>query len=131
MSQENVEIVRRMAAAFNSADPRQAITYLHPDVEFTSGFTETKTYVGLAGMREYADELERVWDNWHSEEDRFIAGGSNRVLWLYRIVGRGKGSGVPVDQPIAIVWTLRDGLAWRGQVFLDQRSALEAMGLAE
>ena len=50
-------------------------------------------------------------------------------MWLYRIVGRGKGTGVPVDQAIAIVYTLRDGLIWRGQVFLDQRSALEAVGL--
>ena len=130
MSQENVEVVRRMVEVFNSDDPRQAISSFHPDVEFTSAFTEGKTYVGLDGMREYADDLEAVWEYWHSENDRFVDGGADRVVWLYRTVGRGKGSGVPVDQPIATVWTLRDGLIWRAQVYLDQRDALEAVGLA-
>jgi ketosteroid isomerase-like protein len=43
----------------------------------------------------------------------------------------GRQSGAPVDQAIAIVWTLRDGLIWRGQAFLDQREALEAVGLRD
>jgi limonene-1,2-epoxide hydrolase len=43
MSQENVEIVRRMVQAFNSDNLRQAISHFHPEVEFTSGFTESKT----------------------------------------------------------------------------------------
>jgi ketosteroid isomerase-like protein len=80
-------------------------------------------------MRAYGEDLRAIWENWHSEHDRFVDAGGEQVLWLYRIVGQGKGSGVPVDQPIAIVYTLRDGLIWRGQVFLDQRSALEAVGL--
>jgi ketosteroid isomerase-like protein len=119
-----------MVEAFNSADPRQAISSFHPDVEFTSGFTEHKTYLGLEGMREYAADLDAVWEKWHSEDNRFVDAGGEQVVWLYRIVGRGKGSGVPVDQAIAIVYTMRDGLIWRGRVFLDQQSALEAVGLA-
>jgi ketosteroid isomerase-like protein len=71
------------------------------------------------------------WTNWHSEDDRYLDAGDDRVLWTYRIVGEGKGSGVPVAQAIAIVWTLRDGLIWRGEVFLDQEEALKAVGLAE
>jgi ketosteroid isomerase-like protein len=130
MSEENVEVVRRMVEAFNSDDPRQAISSFHPDVEFTSGFTEHKAYVGLDGMREYGDDLDAVWENWHSEDNRFVDVGGEQVVWLYRIVGQGKGSGVPVDQAIAIVYTLRDDLIRRGQVFLDQRSALKAVGLS-
>jgi len=131
MSAENVEIVRRMVEAFNSEDPRRAFASFHPDVEFTSAFTEGKTYVGLQGMRQYGDDLTAVWENWHSEDDRFVDGDGEQVVWLYRIVGQGKGSGVPVDQPVAIIWTLCDGLIWRGQAFLDHREALKAAGLAE
>jgi ketosteroid isomerase-like protein len=129
MSQESVEIVRRMVAAFNSDDPRQAIGCFHPEIEFTTVFTEGETYVGLQGMRQYGDDLVAVWENWHSEDNSFVDAGGEKVVWLYRIVGRGKGSGVPVDQPVAIVWTLRDGLIWRGQAFLDRREALVAAGL--
>lgn len=53
------------------------------------------------------------------------------VLHLYRIVGRGKGSGVPVEQDIAILWRLSNHQIVEGQVFLDQREALEATGLSE
>jgi len=46
-----------MVEAFNSDDPRQAFSSFHPEVEFTTAFTEGKTYVGLAGMRQYGDDL--------------------------------------------------------------------------
>ena len=81
-------------------------------------FVEGKTYAGLEGCGVCSQSRE-VWVDWHPEDSRFVAGGEDRVVWLYRIVGHGKGSGVPVDQPVAIVWTLRDRLIWRGQALLD------------
>jgi ketosteroid isomerase-like protein len=63
MSQENIQVVRRMVDAFNSGDLRRAAPHFHPDVEFTSGFTERKTYVGVDGLGQYADDLEAVWEN--------------------------------------------------------------------
>jgi ketosteroid isomerase-like protein len=51
------------------------------------------------------------------------------MLHLYRIVGRGRGSGVPVAQDIAILWTLRQGRVVHGKVYLDQREARRAAGL--
>jgi ketosteroid isomerase-like protein len=131
VSRENVEIVRRMVEAFNSDHRRDAISLFHPEVEFRSVFVEGKTYVGHAGMSQYGADLQAAWENWHSEDDRFVAAGDGRVVWLYRIVGQGKGSSVPVDQAVAIVWTLRDGLIWRGQAYLDHEAALKAVGLEE
>jgi hypothetical protein len=56
MSQENVERVRQVVELFNSRD-RRAIASFHEDVQFTSAFTERKTFHGLDGMREYAADL--------------------------------------------------------------------------
>jgi ketosteroid isomerase-like protein len=131
VSKENVEVVRRMVELFNSDNPRRAIESFHADVQFTSGFTERMIYRGIDGMREYADDLAAVWGDWHSEDDRFLDASDGRVVWLYRIVGEGKGSGVPVAQAVAIVYTLRDGLISRGDVFHDQHEALKAVGLEE
>ena len=47
---------------------------------------------------------------------------------IYRVVGRGKGSGAPVDEEIAIVWTIRDGKVLRGKVYLDPEEALASVG---
>jgi ketosteroid isomerase-like protein len=129
VSQENVEIVRSVVEAFFSEQPERALVSLHPEVEFASGFTERKTYRGPSGMWEYKADLEAVWVGWHPEDSRFVDVGDDRVVWLYRIVGRGKGSGVPVSQPVAIVWTLCDRLIWRGQGYHDHHAALKAVGL--
>ena len=131
MSQENVEIVRQTVEALDSDDPAQAWLMFHPEVEFTSALTEATTYIGLEGMREFAANLDAVWEGWHREDSRFLDAGGDRIVWLYRVVGQGKKSGVSVDQPIGIVWTLRDRLIWRGQAYLDHAEALKAVGLEE
>jgi ketosteroid isomerase-like protein len=133
MSQENVEVVRGMVEAFNSDGQRLALSAFHPEIEFTSAGNalDGSAYVGPDGMRRYADDLEAIFEDWHSEEDRIIDAGEGRVVWLHRVVGRARTSGFPVDQPIGIVWTLRDGLIWRGRAYLSHAAALEAVGLAE
>jgi ketosteroid isomerase-like protein len=131
VSQQNVKIVSSVVNAFFSDAPERALPSLHPDAEFVSGFTERKTYRGPQGLWEYKADLEAVWVDWHPEDGRYVDVDDDRVLWLYRIVGRGRGSGVPVSQPVAIVWTLRDGLLWHGQGYHDHDEALKAAGLEE
>jgi ketosteroid isomerase-like protein len=129
VSQENVEIVRSVVEAFFSDEPARTLASLHPDGEFVSGFTERKHYRGLKGMWEYKADLDAIWAGWHPEGSQFVDAGGDRVVWLYRIVGEGKGSGVPVSQAVAIVWTLRDRQIWHGQGYHDQHEALKSVGL--
>jgi ketosteroid isomerase-like protein len=130
MSQENVEIVRRAMDAFNTQDRDRFLSFMDPEIEFES-LVEQKTYRGVAGMEQYRDDVDAVIDDFHTEEDRFLDAGRDRVLHLYRVVGRGAGSGVPVSRHNAILWELRNGKLLKGQVYLDQREALEAVGLSE
>ena len=131
MSQANVEAVRRLVEAFYARDGETVASVLDAEIEFESALVEHKTYMGMAGMLEYRRDLDDAWAEWRSEGDRFLSAGSDRVVHLYRIVGTGKGSGVPVAQDIAILWTLRAGRVVRGKVFLDQTDALEALGLEQ
>jgi len=103
MSQENVEIVRRLVEAFYDRDGETAASMLDAEIEFESALVEHKTYKGMAGMLEYRRDLDDAWAEWRSDGDRFLSAGSESVVHLYRIVGRGKGSGVPVAQDIAIL----------------------------
>ena len=130
MSQENVEIVCRAMDAFNTRDRDRFLSFLDPEIEYES-LVEQKTYRGFAGMEQYRDDVDAVIDDFHTEEDRFLDAGRDRVLHLYRVVGRGAGSGVPVSRNNAILWQLRNGKLLKGQVYLDQREALEAVGLSE
>ena len=45
--------------------------------------------------------------------------------------GRGKGSGVPLENDITFVFTLRDGAIVRWQMFHTDDEAREALGLGE
>jgi len=131
MSEENIEIVQRLVEAFYDRDTETVASILDAEIEFESALVEHKTYKGMAEMLEYRRDLDDAWAEWRSEGDRFLSAGSDSVVHLYRIMGRGKGSGVPVAQDIAILWTLRAGRVVRGKVLLDQKDALEAAELGE
>jgi ketosteroid isomerase-like protein len=127
--QENVDSVRRLLAAFNRQDDDAVLELVDPEIEFRSALVEKQTYRGYGGVRQYLESLDAAWSEWHTEDDRFLAAGEDQVLHLYRIVGLGKGSGVPVQHDLAILWTLRAGRVLRGEVFLNQADGLDAAGL--
>jgi ketosteroid isomerase-like protein len=130
MSQENVEIVRQVVDAYNARDTDRFLGLIDPEIEFRSVF-ERKIYRGLAEMVQYREDLDATLEEFHSEDDRFLDAGGDRVVYLYRVVGRGTGSGVPVNRENAILWQLRNGKLLKGEVYLDQGQALEAVGLSE
>jgi ketosteroid isomerase-like protein len=130
MSEQNVEIVRKAVHAFNARDTDRLLGLMDPEIEFRSVF-ERKTYRGLAGMVQWTEDLDATMDELHSEDDCFLDAGDDRVVYLYRIVGRGTGSGVPASRDFAILWHLRNGKLFKGEVYLDQALALEAAGLRE
>jgi ketosteroid isomerase-like protein len=132
MSRENVDVVRDLMTAFSNRDAERISELMDPEAEFHSALVEKKIYRGgLAGVAQYLADLDAAWEEWRTENDRFRDAGDDRVLHLYRIIGRGKGSGVPVEQNIAILWQLRNHRLIEGRVYLDQREALEAAGLSE
>ena len=53
-----------------------------------------------------------------------IGVGDHHVVVVLRMSGRGRGSGVPVEETIAHLWTLRDGKAVELQVYSDPEDAL-------
>jgi ketosteroid isomerase-like protein len=130
MSEENMEIVRAGIEAWNAGDRNRAVSVFDPEIEFHSA-TERKTYRGLDGMARYREDVGAVIADFHFEDARIIDAGGDRVLGLYRIVGRGAGSGVPVSREVGSLWQLRNGKVIQGEIYLDQREALEAAGLSE
>jgi hypothetical protein len=48
-----------------------------------------------------------------------------------RLEGRAKASGIKLDETVFHVWTFREGMPWRCDVFWDEESALEAAELEE
>jgi ketosteroid isomerase-like protein len=131
MSQENVEVVRRMYEAFNRGEYARARELLHPEAELHQQpeAPDTDSYYGR-------DEWERGFTLWLSEwdEPRFepqeITGISQYVIMRVRVSGRGKSSGIETPTDLFHAWTLRDGKPQRCFVRSTRDEALKAVGLA-
>jgi ketosteroid isomerase-like protein len=136
MSQENVEIIRRMyetwlaeggAATLPTFDEN---IVLNPDPE-ASWVGIGEVYHGHEGMARYMSAVYEAFEDYRPEVERLIDLG-DRVLTLAIERGRGRGSGAGVQaNKTAHLWTMRDGKAVRVDLYLDRAVAFEAVGLAE
>jgi ketosteroid isomerase-like protein len=76
-------------------------------------------------------DRDEVWEEFRLEPDEFVDGG-DRVVVIGRWVGKGRGSGIEVQRPVAHVFTLHDGRVVRVELgYTGRGDALEATGLSE
>jgi len=54
-----------------------------------------------------------------------------RAFVRVRLSGRAKASGIELQQTVFHLWTSRDGMPWRCEVFVDEDAARQAAGLPE
>jgi len=134
MSQENVEIVRELVAALNSADVDAMVhEFYSRDAEFVPAMQaalEGTVYRGSDQIRAYYTEIYGVWDKLHVQlEDLTDAGAA--VLATGSVTMRGKTSGAELARPWTFVFELADGKVRRQRNFTDHAEAIKAVGLEE
>jgi ketosteroid isomerase-like protein len=133
MSQENVKAGARMMDAFNRRDIDAFVEPTTADFEWFPALgmaVEGGSFRGREGVGSYFEALHATWEHVRlvPEEVRDLG---ESVLWLGRIDGRGRGSGVPVDAPMGAVFDFRGDKVWRARSYLDHGEALRAAGLSE
>jgi ketosteroid isomerase-like protein len=134
MSQEDVEIVRRALEASTAQPPDFEVVnaLYHPDHVISSDWgVEARAYHGARGFAEFLRDMNATWQDWHQEIDSILDAGEKGVLVLVRLVARGIASGVPVEQPWAMMVTVRDGKLAESHTYIDRGEALKLAGLAE
>ena len=96
MSEENVELVRKLIDAVNRGDMDAWAGFLSPEVARESlplpGFRDV--YRGRAEVREWMELLLEVFEEGHLEIEEITALSDDRVLIGYTQIGRGRGSGL-------------------------------------
>jgi ketosteroid isomerase-like protein len=132
MPSPEVALVMEMQAAFLGAEPARALAFFDPDVRWDASVRpDGKVWSGPQGVREAMTEWSSTWEEWELEVERYLDAGGGRVLALWRERGRGRGSQVPTEQRGANLFTVRDGRIVAVRVYVDQRTALAAAGLAD
>ena len=134
MSQENVEVVRRVFEAFSRDGLDAAFEHLHPDFEYDLSAAigpYAGIYSGREAVRGMFEDFFAAWEYMHVEPEELVEVGEDRVLTLLQARARGKGSGIEIEARSTAIWTVRDGQVVRGAVYNDRAEALKATGLSE
>jgi ketosteroid isomerase-like protein len=137
MSQEHVEIVRRVYEAVARQDSETVLALYDHEVELDgsrlpeSGLSvQAHVLRGYEGLRSSHREWNSAWENAEDHCEELIDAGE-RVISVVTRRGRGRTSGVEVETRRAGVWTIRSGKVVRTVWFPSVEEALKAVGLAE
>jgi ketosteroid isomerase-like protein len=133
MSQENVQVVRRMLDAFNRDDVEAVVAAFDASCEINEPLempdSPATGFHGHDGIRQWMGNLREVAKA--RFEPRSFTPNGDLLLCELASRGLGQGSGVPIDWTTFAVMRMRDGKIERVRVFLDRERALEAVGLSE
>jgi uncharacterized protein len=131
MSQENVEIVRSQIERFRTTGESSPETAAE-DIAWHDppDFPDAQVHIGMEGAIRALAVWASAWSEWQIELNDYVDAGE-RVLVRGTQRGRGKDTGVVVEQPLCLVYLLRDGKVVEVRAFFNEAQALEAVGLSE
>jgi|ERR1700730_2225639 ketosteroid isomerase-like protein len=134
MSQSNVEIARRVFAAFERTGDLEVLReYWAEDIVWDvsrSDFPDRGIYHGVEGVREWMRGIEDAFEGLVWEVEEITDLDQDRMLVVTRAKGHGQFSKIGIDYRFPYVLTFRDGIVIRADRYRDRAEALEAVGLA-
>ena len=136
MSQENVEVVRRVIAAERRRDTATIFALYDLDIEWDVSRVggPMAGHPGLLrghdGVRSWLRTWYEGFGNVSYEVEELIDAGEH-VLLVVNQHGRGRASGADVSLRLYGAWTVRNRKVVRVAWFLDRIEALRAVGLEE
>jgi ketosteroid isomerase-like protein len=130
MPSENLDMVRSIYLGWERGDFNSA-AWADPDIEYlVVDGPEPGRRNGLAGMAEGWRDWLRAWEDFRAEPEKYIDLGDERILVLVRNSGRGRVSGLELDQRSgANLFELHDGMVVRLVIYLERDHAFADLGL--
>ena len=131
MSQENVEVVRRIYQAFHSGDFERALAHFDPDVVVDA------TMRVDAGIGHGREELYAIVGRWVGAFDEFreeieeMRDLGSQVCVVSTQHGRGRGTGIETETRYAVLYEVRESQITRMTMYPGPADALAAVGLSE
>jgi ketosteroid isomerase-like protein len=131
MSQENVEVLQAVFAAWNTGDMDALRELFDPGVIMRppEGWPEPGPEVGREAVMRQFEQLRETWDADALEPISDFMHAGDRVA--VRQIWHGAGHGPAAHMEMTNVVTVREGRIVRQEYFWDHAEALNAVGLAE
>ena len=90
-----------------------------------------KESTGADSFYAWLARWDAAWETWRLEDLEIRPVGKDRTISLFKMIARGKGSGIELARDDAVLAEFRDGKIVRIGYYNDQAQALEAAGLSE
>jgi ketosteroid isomerase-like protein len=116
----NAELVLAAYDAFNRRDWDAVARLLHPEIVLQ---TTVETRHGHDGAVQWAREADDVLAGYVVTVEQ-VSDFGDRVLAITHQRGRGRDSGIEIDQRVAHVWSVCDGRLIKMQAFTERAAAL-------
>ena len=131
MSQENVELVKRMLALFHAGDAEGALACFTEDVVVEAPARPDVTGgQGREALGTLVGSWVESWEDW-SEEINEVRELGDRVMVISTQRGRAKSSGIEITAQYACLYEVRNGELSGMGMYSSADEALEAVGLRE
>jgi ketosteroid isomerase-like protein len=127
---ERLELIQRVYRTFNEGE--FDLSVVHPEICVVQDAAIVGTageFHGYEGARRAWEELREGFDPLSFEPEKIDELDDGRMLVRCRWVGRGTTSGIEMDAPVWHLWSFRDELLSRLEVYGSKREALAAAGV--
>jgi ketosteroid isomerase-like protein len=134
MSQENVDLIRAIYAAFAAGDVPGVLSRMSADIVWNEAenfpYADGNPYVGPeAVLQGVFARIGAEWDGFEAAPDELLDAG-DAVVALGRYRGIFKATGNMLDAQLAHVWRIADGKAAAFQQYTDTLQAARVTGAA-
>ena len=137
MSEENVEVVRRVFDATARRDSTAVLALYDPEVELDLSRTSLAALLGGRGLYRGREGLRSMFGDWYEAFEDYeqrceeLIDAGDQVITVVAGRGRGRASRTDVEMAFFIVWKVQEGKAVRLVWYATRAEALEAAGLPE
>jgi ketosteroid isomerase-like protein len=128
MSEAKLELARAGIDAWNDRDLdwlRENSTESFEFIPAVAATVEGGSVRGVEGLARFLEEVDESWESFRIEPGEFELIGET-VLSRGRVIAKGRGSGLELDQPIGSVLAFEGEKVSRLQSFLDPDEARKA-----
>jgi ketosteroid isomerase-like protein len=134
MSQENVELVRRLSEALNRAIANDDLTpvlhdFLDRDIYWRAAEGAIDDVGGMRGhdaIRRYIEDWSDGFDDLTTAPQELVEIDDVRVLAVQRLSGRAKHTGIGTELTFFVIYTIREGRFVEVREYVTREEALEA-----
>jgi ketosteroid isomerase-like protein len=132
MSQESVELARRMIGWFNGRETEAAQAHSTDDVEIVPlrAAIEDTVYRGSGAYAAFMADNEEAWEELRFDAEALRDAGE-RVVVIGQLSARARITGADVRTRLAMLFEFRGGQISKARTYTDVEEALEAAGLRE